>query len=242
MKNNTPRMGKVIRITLPAASFLVLSHFTTLAQTPTYTNSEEYKTNAIYLGFGGSFGIRAQKITSRYPEINSKCLLQEGGSGMGVFGNRILRTKVEAGFYYSSPTFSHTIDLIEISSSINVYPLQIVSKTERRFEPYVSLGIGRSYNAFYGFYHLKDMTAPVNHSVTTEPYIGKSITTQATLGAGLEFHLENNTNFIHVFAEGKYSGNLSTKNTTFLSGTSMFKQVVLNIGFIVGKKRYKNQM
>lgn len=189
----------------------------------------------IYLGFGGSFGVRSQKVAgSNFSEISSMPIVQEGGSGTIVFGKRAVRMKAEAGFYFSSANVLHTTDLVELATSANFYPLEIISGGANLVEPYFTAGISRSKQKFHGFYHMDESQA-MNYSVTVEPHVGNLINTQATVGAGTEFHLRDDHSFVHIFAEAKYAKVLNTKSTILMTETGLSDQIMVNIGIVFGR-------
>jgi hypothetical protein len=191
----------------------------------------------IYLGFGASFGVRSNKVISEnFEAINNMAVLQEGGSGIIITGTRFARVKFETGFYYSNSSVVHTTDLVELSSSLNLYPLQFFSKGKRCVEPYLTTGVSKNKHKFHGFYHLEEAgTTAINYSVTLEPYIGKAVTSITTLGAGLEIHFRDDHSFVHMFLEAKYGKFNGSKNTTLLDKTTFTDQLLVSMGITFGR-------
>jgi hypothetical protein len=235
MKTNSQPQLSFIKglMTLMIVLCTILSTTDVLAQRKGFNRSNN-RSN-IYLGFGGSFGIRSQKVTnSNFEEINNMPIVQEGGSGSVVFGKRAVRMKAEAGFYFSSANMMHTTDLVELATSANIYPLEIINSSDNLIEPYLTAGISRSKQKFYGYYHM-DETQAVNYSVTIEPFVGNQINTQATFGTGVEFHLRDDHSFVHIFAEAKYSKSIGAKTTELMATTGLSDQFMINLGIVFGR-------
>jgi hypothetical protein len=231
--NSQPKLVSFNRLmTLAIVMITLLNVSDSFAQRKSYNRTNR---RDIYLGFGGSFGVRSQKVqASNYSEINNTPIVQEGGSGTIVTGNSIARLKLEAGFYFSSANMLHTNDLVELAALVNIYPLQLISQGNKTIEPYLIAGVTKSKQKFYGFYHM-DESQVVNYSVTIEPFVGNLVSTQATFGTGLEWHLRDDHSFVHIFAEAKYSKSLSAKSTELLNNTTLDGQLMVNLGIVVGR-------
>jgi hypothetical protein len=191
-----------------------------------------------YFGFSGSFGMRSQTVSSNYNGVNGMPLTQYGGSAGVIYGTSAARLKSEIGVYYSASDVPHTTNMVELASSINIYPLQLFAKKDRAIEPYLIAGVSRNTNKFYGFYHMADTSPNINHSVSMEPYIGKITALQTTVGAGIEIHLGlgDDYSFVHLFVEAKYSRLVSTGNSSLLAETSLSNQLLGSVGILVGKR------
>lgn len=230
--NNTITTNSIRGIVVLAIVFAaILQSYSVCAQS-------RMKNAAMYVGFGASFGVRSQVLQSNYAAIDRMNVVQEGGTAILVGGNRIFRAKLETGFYYSSSAVPHTVDLFELGASVNVYPFQFVTKEIKRVEPYFIAGFSQAAQKFHGYYHLEDgAQQKINYSVSSEPYIGKSVTSLATIGTGLEYRLRDDYNFVHIFAEARYSKAVAARNSLPLEQTSFAKQVAVNVGVAFGLHR-----
>jgi len=240
MKTTTqPNLNSVKTTLFIVITLLTMFNVINAAAQNRYRYSRKQKSD-LYLGFGASFGVRTQKVTSQnFEEINGMAVVQEGGNGIATIGNRFVRARFETGFYYSSASTKHTTDLVQLASSINIYPVQLISKGEYRLAPYFIAGISRNVQKFHGFYHMDEPSStPINYSVTIEPFVGKAVSTQAIFGAGLEYNLMDQNSFVHVFAQARYGKELSAKSSSLLDKTSISNQMMLSIGIIFGRHYY----
>lgn len=188
-----------------------------------------------HLGFTASFGVRSNKVSSNYAAIDKMALLEEGGSAGLVWGTRVLETKLNIGFYYSSDKVPHTTDLIELETNTSFYPLSLLSKRNFFVEPYLTGGICKNYYKLHGFYVGEQ--ASTNRSVDIEPYLGSLDTYFLSIGTGVAVNLGDRYQFIKLFADAKYSSPFSSINSTVFKETHMSNQVTVNVGVSFGTNR-----
>jgi hypothetical protein len=112
--------------------------------------------------------------------------------------------------------------------------MKFINKSRQAINPYVSGGIDYSTLKFFGYYDGKESTKKINYSSSSAPFLGKVASTRGTVGAGLEWRLPQMHDFVHIFAEARYSWTVNQdadelfKNTTVLSCTS------INVGVSFG--------
>ena len=98
--------------------------------------------NYRYVGFEANFGVKSSKLSSDLAALNNMNLVEEGGSVGLVMGNQLVKGRMQvAGFYYSNSTVKHTVNLVESSLGLNVYPLKFINKSRQAINPYVSGGV-----------------------------------------------------------------------------------------------------
>lgn len=200
--------------------------------------SRKRNTPTTYLGFGASLGVRTKTLQSDFKAIDGMKVMQEGGTAIITGGNRLIRARLETGFYYSGSSVPHTVDLIELGASTNIYPLQFITNNSSRIEPYLTAGFTRGLQKFHGYYHMDETSKQrVNYSASREPYIGKTATSLATVGTGLEYQISDDYSFIHIFAEARYSKPVSAKNSQVMEQTSFASQMAVNVGVVFGMHR-----
>src|SRR5688572_21904296 len=147
----------------------------TLAQAQGLRNS-----NYRYVGFEANLGVKSNKITSDIAALNNMSVIKEGGSLGFVFGNQIVKTRVQAvGFYYSNSSVKQTVNSVESAVLINVYPIKLINKSKQAINPYFSGGVDYSTMKFFGYYNNPD--AKINYSASSAPYVGKIVSTRGTV-------------------------------------------------------------
>jgi hypothetical protein len=202
-------------------------------------NAQKPISSAYDLGFGASFGVRSYDLKSNVTVLNSMDVLQEGGTLMAMAGNRVVRGKLECGFYYSGSSVPNTINTVELGATFNLYPLQLFTEQNFRIEPYLVSALSRAAQKYYGFYQLPDHTdAPVvNYSTFEEPYLGSSSVLQGALGLGMEYHITGDGNFVHFFAEARNAKPLHFTSSAAFEGTTYSRSLVVNLGVVFGLRR-----
>ncbi len=205
--------------------FAILTINTSKAQ---INNAERH-----HIGVSVSFGSKATKISSNIAHIHQLNLLQEGGAVGLLWGNKALETKLAVGFYYSASRVDHTIDLINLESSFNFYPLSALTGRKHKFEPYLTAGISANNYKFYGFYTASEAVKP-NFSVSEEPYLGSVATYYGSIGTGLEFNLLRQNDFVKIFTEVNYSNPLIQKAADPFKNTHFSNQICVSLGVSVG--------
>jgi hypothetical protein len=78
----------------------------------------------------------------------------------------------------------------------------------------------------------------VNYSVPDEPYLGRLTQINATIGLGIEYQLPLQYDFVHLFAEAKYSTPLQSKaDKRAFDQTSILNFTSLSVGVGFGLLR-----
>ncbi|WP_276367701.1 hypothetical protein [Chryseolinea sp. H1M3-3] len=214
--------------------FVVLSFFilicfnAVLAQAQGMRNS-----NYRYFGFEANFGMKSTKLTSDLPALNNMAVMEEGGSLGFVMGNQLVKTRLQAaGFYYSNSSVKQTVNMVESALQLNVYPLKFINKSRQAINPYVSGGIDYSTLKFFGYYNNPD--AKINYSASSAPYIGKISMTRGTVGGGIEWRLPQMHDFVHIFAEARYSWAMGQDADDFFENTKVANATSINVGVSFG--------
>lgn len=163
-------------------------------------------------GLEGGFGIHSASIRSDIAELAGINWLAEGGKVLFVSGNRTIVTKFGVGFYYSASHVPQTIDLFNGEVGINFYPLGLLSTSKLRINPYL-VG-GAFYNQYkFGGTYLSGNSEPRNLSTVDDTYMAKINQINAHLGAGLEYRLIHDKEFLHLFAEASWAAPLLSKTS-----------------------------
>lgn len=208
--------------------FLAFGFMATTVQAQRTGNS-----NYRYVGFEANFGVKTTKLTSDVAAIHKMDVVEEGGSVGFVIGNQVVKTRVQAaGFYYSNAGVKHTVNMVESALIVNIYPLKLINKSKQALNPYVSGGLDYSTMKFFGYYNVPD--AKVNYSSSSAPYIGKIVSTRGTVGGGIEWRLPQMHDFVHLFAEARYSFGVSRDADEFFRNTTIANATSLNIGISFG--------
>jgi hypothetical protein len=222
---------KVLRLTISfVCIFIVIS--TSMVDAQNITG----KSNRHYMGFGVNFGNRSFNTASDYAKING-AMVSVGGGQLGItWGNNLFRADLGLiGYYSSVSNIAGTIDLYTNHLSVKFYPSNLFSKRRPRLDPYISTGLMYDRYKFYG--HYTQETSNVNYSAP-EPYLGCVKETAAMLGAGLEFRIIDEVDFVHFFSEVKWSTNLTSMTTTKQMGnTHAGDNMIINVGLSFGYHR-----
>lgn len=148
-------------------------------------------------------------------------------------GNQVVKTRLQAaGFYYSNASVKHTVNMVESALLVNVYPLKFINKSRQAINPYVSGGVDYSTLKFFGYYNNPD--AKINYSSSAAPYIGKIVSTRGTVGGGFEWRLPQMRDFVHLFAEARYSWAIDQSADALFKNTSVANSTSVNIGVSFG--------
>lgn len=208
--------------------FLLGCVATTIVQAQDASNSHHR-----YFGFEANFGAKATRISSDLTAIHDMDVLDEGGSLGFVMGNQVVKTRLQAaGFYYSSSSVEHTVNIVTSGILLNVYPLKLINKTRQALNPYVSGGVDYNIIKFRGCYTNPD--SKINYSRSSAPYIGKIASTCGTAGAGLEWRLPQMYDFVHIFAEARYSWTVHRNADEVFKNTTVANPTSINIGVSFG--------
>ncbi len=185
-------------------------------------------------GLEGGFGIHSATIKSDIGELNDVNWVAEGGKILFVSGNRTIMTKGGLGFYYSASNVPQTIDLFYGELGFNFYPLSLLSPASVRINPYI-VG-GAFYNLYkFGGTYLPGNSEPRNFSTIDDTYLAKIKQINAHLGAGIEYRLIDEKEFLHVFVEGSWAAPLLANSTvTAFEQTSTARYFQTHIGVRFG--------
>jgi len=191
--------------------------------------------NYRYVGFEANFGVKSSKLSSDLAALNNMNLVEEGGSVGLVMGNQLVKGRMQvAGFYYSNSTVKHTVNLVESSLGLNVYPLKFINKSRQAINPYVSGGVDYSTMKFFGFYNETDANRKINYSSSSAPFLGKVSSTRGTVGAGVEWRLPQMHDFVHLFAEARYAWTVAQDSDELFMNTTVSNSTSINIGVSFG--------
>lgn len=210
--------------------FIILSLKLMVAQAQSSASS--------YKGFNASFGARSFAVSSNIAEIDRTDLIETGGQVGFIFGNNVIKSRLGLfGYFSSSGKMPGTVALYTSNASVNFYPLQLLMKRHFLIEPYVSAGMSYDRFKFFGYY-VNQEPGVTNFSQAEAPYLGKIKQVNATTGLGLELRLRDDFDFIHLFTEIKYAGNLSSKaNRETFAETTLKSQLHTVIGISFGANR-----
>ena len=234
MKDSIRKFNKasLIACRTGGAVLLILILFTANAQSPL-----DQCGPTRFTGFDSSFGMRAFSLTSDLGVLNNLDVVQEGGSLGGVFGNNFFLVKVRGGLYYSNGKTPNAIDITELETMVNFYPINLLKPYHQHImDFYLALGTSMDIVSFYGNYI--DGSKPQNYSAVKQPYLGKMSLMNVTAGAGIEFRMRGKRDFGHFFAEVKQGIPLysSTKSEAF-KNTSIRSITFVNIGVSYGFRK-----
>jgi hypothetical protein len=186
-----------------------------------------------YFGFEVHFGAKTTRIVSDFMSIHNMDVLDEGGTLGLLFGNEVVKTRLQmAGFYYSSSRVRHTVNIVTSGMMINVYPLRFLSNSRQALNPYVSTGLEYNFIKFEGYYATLDKK--INYSRSAAPYIGKIASIYGTAGVGIEWRLPRMYDFVHIFAEFRYSWVGNREADELLKNTSVCNVTSMNAGVSFG--------
>lgn len=195
-------------------------------------------TKLVYLGYEGSFGYTVHALNSNIPQLNKLRVAYIGGTAGGVMANQRGKLKANIGLYYSDDSTPYTFDLFTGSLSANLYLLRLGRIKYHTLEPYVKGGASLQQIKFFGTY--LNTGAQQNFSTSEEELLGKTVTTQFTVGVGAEYQLESDYgDFIHLFAEVVYGIPGVVRSTReVLDQTYVINPVTICVGISFGKIRH----
>lgn len=200
--------------------------FTSIAQ-------EQFIKRYRYAGFEANFGSKATRLTSNIPQIDGMNVTQEGGSLGLVLGNVWMKTRLQvAGFYYSNSKVPQTVNLVESALFVNIYPINLITREFCALNPYVGIGGDYSSMKFFGYY-AQDNSQP-NYSSSSAPYVGRILQSRGGIATGLEWRLNRDFDFIHIFGEFRYSFNAVRDADTPLEHTKSGNATTVNLGVSFG--------
>ena len=190
-------------------------------------------------GLEGGLGLQSATIKSNIEELNNLSWVAEGGKILFVSGNQTLMTRCGLGFYYSASNVPQTIDLFYSEVSANFYPLGLLRSGTMRINPY--LVAGAFYNVYkFGGTYLAENAEPRNLSIADESYLAKINQINFHVGAGLEYRLIDEIQFLTLFAEGTWAAPvLSKASLPTFEETSTTKNIQAHIGVRFGVTRYR---
>jgi len=118
-----------------------------------------------YFGIEGLMGTRSFKVKSDINAIDKMGAFFTG-TGFGIMmGNKAFHTKVTRSYFNTEPMADQKFKLIETEGLVNLYPLQLIKKKFRYFEPYLLAGLNRGNLNFYGDY-ASELKKKKNNKVT----------------------------------------------------------------------------
>lgn len=213
-----------------SAALLLLTLFCTTPVFSQQLRNSDYR----YFGLEAAFGSKFTRLSSDLPAIDKMGVVEEGGSLGFVIGNQIVKTRLQAaGFYYSNSSVKQTVNMVESALLINVYPLKFINRSRQALNPYISTGVDYSTLKFFGYYGLAD-NAKINYSSSSSPYLGKVAATRGKVAAGLEWRLPQMRDFVHIFAEVRYSWNLKSEGDKLFANTTAANATAVNVGVSFG--------
>jgi hypothetical protein len=220
-------MERIYNALLMFALIIVMSIYVSLA--------EAQSTKGNYVGLEGTYGVRSFTIKSDIAELNNLNVLEEGGSAGFVMGNPFIRLNTRAvGFYYSAASTSRTIDMFEIETTVNFYPLQFLKNYSSPFNFFITGGLTMDKIKFFGHYLSIDKSN-INYSNTREPYLGSISQINATGGLGVEYRVPN-VNFVTLFGEARYGVPIQTVTKGgYFENTTIQNYMALCVGVSFGK-------
>jgi hypothetical protein len=188
-----------------------------------------------FMGLEGMFGVRSFTLKSNIDELNGLRVTEEGGSAGVTMGNAFYKVNARLlGFYYSASHVSRTVDMFEVETTLNVYPLQLLKNYRSAFNVYLSGGLTMDKVKFFGHYLYADK-ADVNYSDIREPYLGKITHVLGTAGVGVEYRLPR-FDFVHLFAEARMGMPIQKINHgNAFEQTAMRDYTAISIGVSFGK-------
>lgn len=186
-----------------------------------------------YYGFEAHFGVKSTKLSSDLAAIHNMDVIQEGGSVGFVLGSRAVKTRLQAaGFYYSHAGVKHAVNAIESGLTVNVYPLKFINTSNQALNPYLSGGVDYNIMKFFGYYATPD--SKVNYSRSSAAYIGKVAYARGSVGGGIEWRLPQEYDFVHLFAEARYSWAIDRNADEILKHTTAANTASVNLGVSFG--------
>jgi hypothetical protein len=199
--------------------------------------AEAQSSRGNHVGLEGTYGVRSFTIKSDIPELNNLSVLEEGGSVGFVMGTPFIRLNTRAiGLYYSAARTSRTIDMFEIETTVNFYPLQLLKKYSLPVNFFITGGLTMDKIKFFGHYLAED-ESNINYSNIREPYLGSISQINATGGLGVEYRVPN-VNFVTLFSEVRFGLPIQTvtkgghfENTTIQDYTAVCVGVSFGKGF-----------
>lgn len=203
------------------------------------SQAQSLKTKEDYIGFSASFGARTSNLTSSYAALNGMTLNLSGAAAGLVWGKHSFETRFTAGYHFSGGNTQQTIDSYSAATDVRLFPLGMLLQRNVRIQPYVNAGVMASNQKFYGFYADEDGQFR-NYSVSLAPYVGNIVNYSARFGAGLQWSLRNDSNFVKLFAEVNYSTPIAQSTSEALKNTAFSKQVTCDLGISVGLNRVKS--
>lgn len=188
-------------------------------------------------GFNVAFGSHHSIIDSDIEEINTKQLLQLGGSVGFLYGNSKVTSHVTGGYFSSLQNTPGTLDRYALAARVKVFPLSWLSQRSRVLNPYLTTGISYDNLRFYGYYINRE-PGVTNWSQAEAPYLGSINQVNAGVGAGLSVALYEEFDFVRLYSEVWYGNNLSARSSDpAFSHTTLKNQMQINLGLTFGVVR-----
>lgn len=222
------------------AKFFLVSgiFFATIALAPMQGNAQysRHFSKSYYLGLSASFGAEVMDLSSDLLALDGMRLVAEGSDVGIVYGGRLIRTRLAAGFYYSISSVPHTTDLVKLDLTSFFYPAQLISRHSRRIEPFLSFGVNRGVIKYRGFYD--DPERRRNYSLSIEPYLGKSVVTSLEAGVGAAISILESADFVRLLIEAKAYQAFDSNATALFRNTSISNHMAFNIGLSFGVNKF----
>jgi len=221
---------------LASFAFVAITMLITTSVCLAQCDSIQYKRieNPKYFGYEIGVGIEHQTLSSSISQLKNLQVAMHGATVGVKLANTRGAVRATGGLYYSGENVPYTIDMIKGGLSGSVYLLRLKKVVYRSFEPYALMSFTYQQTKFLGTYLNDDNK---NRSVSEEPELGRINWCAASIGAGVEFQLENQAyQFIHFFAEAKYGVPLSmTSSNVDFAKTQINAPLTITVGMSFGK-------
>jgi len=228
MKTTANNNSKSLLNSLLIAALMILVISSSFAQNTKYKSQ-----NNIYVGIEGSFGARSFTTESNIPQLNNLTTVKAGGSIGLIVGTPVVKFPVSIGLYYQALQETRTIDLFTAQSGINVSLLRLLGVKKSPVDIYTLANVDFQSFTFMGTY-VDLAEGQSRKEILGEQLLGRKSMVNGNVGLGIEVHLRDDFNFIHLFAETSKSYSLMSNATDLFNNTNITNNMAVNIGIRVG--------
>lgn len=213
------------------AALLLVTAFSSNAQ-----SYRKYLKRHTYVGMIGGFGVRSFTVDSDIKQINNLFTSKVGGNLGIIYGTSSVKFPLTVGMYYQSIEEKRTIDLFSVEGGANVSILHLLGFKKAKLDVYTVSTVDFQSYSFMGTY--VDLPEGMSRKmIMGEPLLGKVSSINANLGAGIEYRIREDFNFIHLFAEIKKVVPLTGSSSYAFSNTTVTNNVAVNFGLRIGTLR-----
>jgi hypothetical protein len=186
----------------------------------------------LYSGFDASYGTQTSTLSSNLTLLDGLPVTMRGASAGLLLGSSFWKAKVNViGSYHSSSETAYAIDLKKSEAIISIYPQSLLRQGKmNKINFYINGGLSREKYKFFGTYLIDEVTG----ACIVEPATNKLTQWNMTGGAGIDFRLDLQKQFLLFYVEARKSLPMLVSADEDLQNTIQRSVTALQFGVCFG--------